>query len=204
MTESELARLYRQGVTSQRLASRDTCAAPEELLAAVERRGAEAGRLRVINHAMGCPACSEELELLRGLQLKAGTARRQWITIGLAASLLLAAGIGSWRAFTTSGDENLVRGVGEGVVLIAPSGDIATAPTSFVWSAVRNARRYEIEIRRDDGTLLARDGTSDTTFVAAAGVPFTPATDYYWTVSARLADGSELGTVPRRFRLVPR
>ncbi len=114
---------------------------PEAIAALARREGTERERLTTLDHVMGCKECRAEFDLLRaveraGAQTGAGRAgaRRAWfVPAALAASLLLAVGVG--RLVMNQGQEVLTRGGEAGAVvllhpdLVAASGDSLV----FVW-----------------------------------------------------------------------
>src|SRR4029077_13761907 len=78
------------------------CPTEHELLTAVRGAGDEAERLRVLDHALKCPACRRELALLHAVTTGETRAAprairdiswRRWVPAELAASLMLAAGL---------------------------------------------------------------------------------------------------------------
>jgi len=77
------------------------CPTEQELLSAVRGEGDEAERLRVLDHALKCPACRRDLALLHAVSSEPRAARRvirdlswqRWMPAALAASLMLAAGL---------------------------------------------------------------------------------------------------------------
>ena len=205
MNEEDLVRLYRRGTAARATPAREGCVPPEALLAVVERRGTEDERLRAINHAMACAECAEELELLRATRVVRDRARVPNIAFALAASVLLAAGLGYYtlgRQQGTRGNDDVTRGAEGELQLVSPTAT-ATAIDSLVWRAVAGATSYVMELRSDDGRLLTRGTTTDTVFAIPDSVRVTPGTVVYWTVSTRLADGTEVRSPARRVRLTP-
>jgi hypothetical protein len=205
MTEEDLVRLYRRGTAARAMAAREGCVPPEALLAVVERRGTEDERLRAINHAMACVECAEELELLRATRVVRDRARVPNIAFALAASLLLAAGLGYYtlgRQQATRFPDDLTRGTAGDIQLVSPTAN-TNAIDSFVWHAVAGATSYVMELRNDDGRLLTRGTTADTTLAVPDSVHIAAGSVVYWTVSARLTDGTEVRSPALRVRLTP-
>ena len=205
MKEDDLVRLYRHGTAARRGADRADCVAPEALLAVVEQRGPEAERLATINHAAACADCAEELELLRASRVVRDRARISPAGLALAASLVLAAGLGYYtlarsRVSAATDDSDPTRGAAGDVQLVSPG---ATTPTldTLVWRSVTSATSYAVELRRDDGSLVTRATSADTVLVLPDSARIAPGNTVYWTVSARLADGTELRSAARRVRL---
>ena len=72
--------------------ARTACPGTEALQRAVAIRGPEADRLAAVNHAMACPPCRREFELLRALQHAVPSERVLPAWLGLAVGLVAAAG----------------------------------------------------------------------------------------------------------------
>ena len=199
MKDEHLEHELRRSLNVQRPAARDACPGPEALVALVERRGSEDDRLRVLNHTLTCADCSEELELLRAMRATQRRPVLQPRTLALAAALLLAVAISVWR-LTLPQTESVVRAGTESVVLVTPRGNVRSARV-LTWHAVPNASQYAVELRREDGTFVLQDRTTDTTLALPESVTLPKEEDLYWTVSARLVDGSDVRATPRRFRI---
>jgi len=207
MNEEDLVRLYQRG-TVRRDATRAGCVPPDALLDVVEHRGPEATRLQSVNHAMGCADCREELELLRTTRIVRDRARVPRFGFALAASLVLAAGLGFYalgrqRAPTGIDDAGGVTRSGSEDVQLVSEGAISDQAPNLVWRSTTGAATYVIELRREDGTLLTRGTTTDTVFAVPDSVRAGPASNAYWAVTARLSDGTSLASPARRIRLTP-
>ncbi|MBA2459786.1 MAG: hypothetical protein H0V43_12645 [Gemmatimonadales bacterium] len=204
LTEARLRELY-AGRLARRPADRASCPTPEALQALVRREGVEEQRLRTLDHTMSCAACRADFDLLRTVERAgselAGTgrsARRTWLLpAALAASLLLAVGIGR-IALAPDSDDVVRSGPTAGAVqLLAPAGE-ATAGDSllFSWRPTPGATRYRLEVLNASGDVLVEAETSDTMFASEAVRRLAPG-DYQWWVTA-------LGSPdPRRSELRP-
>jgi len=204
MNEQDLVRLYQRGTLAQRGVDRAGCVPPESLVAVVEQQGSEDERVATLNHALACAECSEELELLRATRVVRDRNRLPHAGLALAASIVLAAGLGSYaiarhRAGTTD-DADPTRGNAGDVQLVSPATSTPRLDT-LVWRSVTSAASYGVEIRQDDGTLVTRGTTTDTAFVVPDSVRLTPGSVVYWTVSVRLSDGTQLRSPTRRTNL---
>lgn len=177
------------------------CPPPEVLLAAIRGEGAEAERLRILDHATACPACRGDLALLHATSGLGGGeqavtprryAWRRLAPLALAASVILAVGIAGIGRWINRPPDDVTRG-GEtdGPALIAPARDGRTAAglVPFIWHSVAGALRYTVEVSGDDGTVVFTAGTVDTT--AAGSLGSAPAGPYRWWVRAHLDDGTE-------------
>jgi hypothetical protein len=206
MTEEDLVRLYQRGVTP-RGANRAACPPPEDLLAVVEQNGSEAARLRTVNHAAGCTECGEELELLRVTRVVRERSRVPNVAFAIAASLLFVVGLGYYgfaRRSVSDGDgTGLTRDGAGDVRLVAPADTVAGRFTALVWRPVSDAASYVVELRNEDGAVLTRGTTADTTFSVPDSARIAPNADTYWSVTARLADGTERRSATRRVHVTP-
>ncbi|HEX7050970.1 MAG TPA: fibronectin type III domain-containing protein [Longimicrobiales bacterium] len=203
MNERELQAVYARLLETRAPADRADCPPPEALRALVERDGPEAGRLRTLDHVMGCAHCRPEFELLRTVAATHPPPARSSRT-GLAAAAAIALVIGAatiWRL--GDGAPEVMRGAGDVVETVAPAGALRRAPTAVVWRAVPEALRYEVEIADDEGGAVFSATTRDTAAAIPTASGLTPGTDYFWWVEAVLADGRRLRSEPRRFSIRP-
>lgn len=98
-----------------------------------------------------------------------------------------------------TGTGDAVRDGERSLALVAPRGDLATAPTRLAWRALPGRPRYTIELldASDNPVLLVE--TSDTTAAIPPGT-LRPGT-YRWFVRARATDGSDLRSALERFTI---
>lgn len=92
------------------------------------------------------------------------------------------------------------------VVLVAPRGDLAAAPTSFEWQAVPGATRYQAQIMEVDGNELWKGETAGIRIAIpdAVRARMAPAKSLLWQVTAFDASGHRIGSSnPEKFRLSP-
>lgn len=207
MNEEDLVRLYQRSGT-RRDEHRADCVPPEALLDVVEHRGPEAARLETINHAMACADCREELELLRATRIVRDRSRLPRFGFALAASLVLAAGLGFYtfgrqRAASSVDDAGGVTRSGSDDVQLVTTGIVSAQMPNLVWHSTTGAASYVVELRRENGMLLTRGTTTDTVFAVPDSVRAGPDSDAYWAVTARLSDGTSLASPARRIRLTP-
>ena len=209
LTDEQLRELYARVVAARRDPQRAACPAPDALRAAGRREGAEQRRLVVLDHAMGCADCRQDLELLRAIETSrrtdAGTAvqTRRWVTpfyVMLAASFALVAALTVWERSQRTAASDVLRGSDAAVATIAPLPDatVAGGPLAFTWHAVPGARRYVVELLTAEGGVRASRKTTDTT--ATLGDPRLAAGDYTWWVRAQL-DGGESRSTARHIRV---
>ncbi|HKG94792.1 MAG TPA: hypothetical protein VKA84_22955 [Gemmatimonadaceae bacterium] len=207
MSDARLRALYARGVQQRAAPDRSACAAPDRILAAVERRGAESERHATLEHVMSCPFCRADFDLLRAVAdpptRRPLLARRSTIaSLGTLGALAAAAGI----ALLARGGpgsppaEDVQRGAASASIALSPSGDVsADAPIVLTWRAVQGAVGYDAELLREDGSLLAALQTRDTTAAIADSLTAGAAT-YRWWVRARLRDGTSVTSPPLTFR----
>lgn len=192
MNDGRLQELYREAMAARDAAHGASCPEPEALQAVVEGEGSEETRLATLDHALSCPSCSRELELLRALRAGAPVVRRPRIATPwlVAASVLVAVAGGTIAIRSMSAPANVFRSADDtrGVALIAP------APNAAVlrWHAVPRAASYVVEVMDAQGAVLAADTTADTAFALPASVRSRRASGEQWWVRARLSDGSEV------------
>lgn len=187
------------------------CPLETELLLAVRGEGNEPERLRVLDHALKCPACRRELALLHAVA--SGETRaaprairelswRRWMPTAIAASLMLAvglAGVGRWRSRATN--EITRAAAAGGPALVTPAAGSAVRPglVRFVWRPVAGVIRYTLEVDATDGTVLYSAQTGDTVFTAP--IAAIAVGENRWLVRAQMDDGSERRSETRVIRV---
>ena len=212
MSDDRLRELYATALTGQSASAAGEHPAPEVLAELVRREGSEEARLATLDHVMRCAECRRELDLLRSVEragVESGAAgraggRRAWLMpAALAASVLLAVGIG--RMVLRSAEDDTTRGDGHGAVVLVQPGREARAgdALTFAWRAVPGANRYELELLDAGGGVLASAATTDTTVSPAAARALPPG-DYRWWVRATTPDARSLRSALRPLRLVAR
>src|SRR5688500_11712391 len=164
MTDEELRRAYARTMTSARPADRAGCPSPDALLALARREGPDATRLATLDHAMSCDSCQKELELLRAMEVaerrETGQARAaRWrtpLTVALAASVLLAIGLGPGREWFGNRQGDAMRGASDSVALLQPEAgaSIGADSLAFSWRGVAGASRYRVELLDSAGNAV--------------------------------------------------
>jgi hypothetical protein len=180
------------------------CPTETELLAAVRGDGAEAERLRTLDHALKCPACRRDLALLHAVSSTSPSAGRaggrtmrdlswrRWVPIALAASLMLAVGLAGVVRWRGRGAEELTRAAASaGPMLVMPANEAAVRAglVQFVWRSIPGVIQYTLEVDATDGTVILSAPTRDTTFRAT--IAPTAVGENRWLIRAKLEDGSE-------------
>jgi hypothetical protein len=127
---------------------------------------------------------------------------RRYATFALAASLLLAVGVGVMRRVGVPGNGDVTRGE-SAVTLLAPPTDVRSdaGAIGFVWRPVAGAVRYELEVVDSAGGVTFSATTADTTATLADTRRLTPGTAYRWWVRALDAAGAQRASDMRRLRV---
>ena len=201
MNDEALRAAYARAMPKPRSAERATCPTPDALISLVQRTGDETTRLATLDHTMACAACQREFELLRAIDAaehrEPGASRRtlRWqrpLMLALAASLVLAIGLGPGRNWLADRQPDTLRGEASAITVIGPDpgatigGDTAT----LAWRSVPEATRYTVEVLTSDGTVRLGATTTDTTLLLR-GVGDLPPGDYRWWVRAALPGGEQ-------------
>jgi len=199
--DQELRAAYEPALRESATTHGPDCPTETELFAAVRGEGSEAERLRVLDHALKCPACRRELALLHAVstgELRAVSRKiperswMNWVPAALAASLVLVVGLAGVARVRHRRAEDVTRaGAAVGPALVTPANGAAvrTGLVSFVWRSVPGVIQYTLEVDATDGTVLLSSPTRDTTF--RAPIAATAVGENRWLVRAKLQDGSE-------------
>jgi anti-sigma factor RsiW len=206
MSPTRLQDLYAEALARRRTAP-GGCVSPEDLLSLIRQEGPEARRLEVLDHVMACRECHREFELLRALDVAGARERspvvrsigRRLTPLALAASLLLAIGIGL-SVRSRARPEDIPRGGPGNLVLLAPPTEVAAGqPVRFAWRPVPSARRYQLEVLDANGAAVFSELTGDTTLTWPAD-RLQPGSTYRWWVRD-VTPGAELSSPLRSLRL---
>ncbi len=199
VTEARLRELYTERLSARQPVNRAGCPSPEALQALARREGSEELRLQTLDHVMGCADCRADFDLLRSIEgagrqlgVAGRSGRRSWMMpAALAATLLVAVGIGR-LALTSSSDEELVRAGSErgAVTLLSPAAEAKAGDSLlFSWRPVEGARRYRLEVLNASGEVALEAETTDTLIASDMARRLAPG-DYQWWVSALVSPTS--------------
>jgi hypothetical protein len=206
MSDTRLQELYAQAMARRSNAATVDCVTPEQVLALVRREGTESDRLATLNHVMGCPACRREFDLLRAVessgrriteQRPVRSIGRRLAPLALAASLLLAVGVGLLVRNRSTGET--VRGGGGQLSLLSPETEVPPGqPITFAWRSHAGVNRYQMEVLDQNGKAILSQVTRDTTVIWQAGLP--AGRQYQWWVRD-LTPGSHVVSPVRPLRV---
>lgn len=90
--------------------------------------------------------------------------------------------------------------------ILAPAGDLDTAPVEFSWEAIPQAAAYEVVVTEVDGTLLWSNRTSSSKLFTPVGIQqqMLPRKSLLWRVRALDAQGVVIAeSSPERIRVLP-
>lgn len=213
MSDERLRELYATAMRGRTARTGGEHAAPEAIAALVRREGAEEARLATLDHVMSCAECRRDFDLLSAVERaglesgatgRAGARRSSLMPAALAASLLVAIGLG--RTLTRPADDITRGGAGSTIVLLQPVAAAAAAAGDsliFAWRPVPGASRYELELLDAGGSVAASAQTGDTT-ASPAAMRALPPGEYRWWVRAATADGHPRRSPLRALVLTPR
>ena len=202
MNDTELRTEY-QRVLALR-GERGDCPDPERLSDLTERKGDEATRLQILDHAMACAQCRTEFELLRAIRASRPRSTRNYVRpLAWAASVALLIGAGSvWLAVRDRADTDVMRGGSQMLELIAPVGQVPPgSPLEFSWHSAPGEVRYAIQVVGETGNVEFAGVIRDTGLALPDTVSLLPGTEYRWWVVASFADGSEVASPIETFRI---
>jgi hypothetical protein len=193
MSEPEWVARYR---ASQPLPPAAACPSAATLQGVAHGTTPPADRLALADHLSRCPACRRELALLdAAVQLAPPRAPAvPWTRVAMAASALLAVGIG-WRALRVrEPPAEVLRGGTSAAASPPASITTITAGERISWAVVPGAVSYDLELLDAEGRLVGRCTTADTScvLVSPADAP-SPAAgrDLELVVRSRALDGVE-------------
>lgn len=202
MDDTRLRSAYRDLTET---ASRTTEApdiAPEVLQQLADGTYAGADRDALLERALSHDQTARELSFL--LDVRAASADRpaaqSWRGWAMAATLLVVV-LSGIRLLGRASDDDPLRSPNAAVTVVEPGVDgVIDVSTRFTWRAVSGAARYDVEVLRADGALLASATTADTSATLAFAAPLTPGERLSWWVTATLADGTTRRSAPTSLR----
>jgi hypothetical protein len=183
----------------------------EHLAAFLDGRLTGSERERAVRHFASCGECRQELTELRDLLALPFEARsRRWIAVAGAAAAILAFVVvtqmvsdgslgGSGRVRTEDG-VRLPDGT-QAIAVVSPNDRVAVSPTalSLSWRPAAAVAMYVVTILDSTGTQVWSHSSADTSVIVPISARLRPGRLYFWSVDARLADGTTAKTGPRTF-----
>jgi hypothetical protein len=182
----------------------------EHLAAFLDGRLTGAERDRAVRHFASCGECRAELTALRDVIDSPGATpvRRRIVAVAAAAAILAIIAIPRIASDPANGGHTNVRaaegaGVAEAVIAVVSPADQATVAPSGVklsWRAAGPAATYSITVQDSaGGEVWKRSSLPDTSITIPDSIRLRPGSLYFWSVDARLADGSTAKTGARAF-----
>ena len=215
MDDETILRAYTSALT-RRSASRTVCPSADVLRELATATQDAEHVSAPFEHVMSCAACLSEYEMLRAIHVTqrapALAPVRRWSVMALAATVLLAVGVGTvrWSGVVPRGAETDVsRGAGSDVSVNAVAViNAATQVTrgdslTLAWHSVPAADGYRVSLLNDRGDALHSTVVGDTTVTLSPGVLPANATDFTWLVAALRADGNERRSPLVRVTIAP-
>lgn len=210
MNEDRLREVYTAAVERGAVPSAGH-ASPEAIAALARREGTEAERLATLDHVMSCRECRADFDLLRAVEragaetgsVKSGARRAWFVSAALAATVLLAVGIG--RMVMKQGGDDIPRGGEAGAITLLRPGTEAVAGDSltFIWSPAPGARKYSLEVLDAGGNVVLMAEAPDTVSTPGVATGLPPG-DYKWWVRATTSDARTVRSQVRPLRLTER
>ena len=169
-----------------------------------------ADRERAVRHFTGCAECREELTELRDmLSVARRPSSRRWVVAAAAAVIFAVvlmprirgdtAGDGAGRVRTDEG-LRLPSGTSAIAVVAPPDQAVVEGRLELSWRSAGVGATYSVTVQDSSGTeVWKRASLVDTSIVVPATTGLAPRSRYFWSVDARLADGSTASTGVRSF-----
>lgn len=158
----------------------------------LERKGSEEARLAAIDRIMAHPRLAEEFEILRAAHSAGKVAQRRTFAawpLAIAASLIVAIGLGTWLARGGTNVDTL-RGPSIAIPLYAPAETaLADSARVFLWSGNPDATQYLFELSTAGGSPLFSAATTDSSLALPDSVRLAPGASYFWYVRAMTPQG---------------
>jgi hypothetical protein len=202
MDDTRLRSAYRHLMEGASSTTEALDIAPEVLQQLADGTYAGADRDALLERALSHDQTARELSFL--LDVRAASVDRpvaqSWRRWAMAATLLVVV-ISGVRLLGGGSNDEPMRSPNAAVTIVEPGAEgVIEASTRFTWRAVTGATRYDVEVLRADGSLLASATTPDTSATLAFAAPLTPGVRVSWWVTATLADGTTRRSAPTSLR----
>lgn len=183
----------------------------EQVAAYVERKLTSAEREELEAHLAECADCRREVAEVTLFLRRERSGRRRWLipslaTAAAAALLLIVVRAGDvddpgGTRFREFGEAEALPAIE--AVSPAPEAVLPPGEESFTWRAAGADAFYRLTVATEEGGVVWREETADTSASLPADIRLAPGRTYYWFVDALLPDGREATTGVRRFRAAP-
>lgn len=166
-------------------------------------------RAAVESHLADCEACRREVTEVSLFLQRKRSGRRGWLapTVSAAAAAILLLVI-LWPGTLADDGDRALRESGrvEGlpsIGVVTPGAGSTVLPDSviFAWRSAGSEAFYRLTLATEEGAVVWRQETADTTVTLPGETELERGESYYWFVDALLPDGREATTGVQRFRL---
>jgi hypothetical protein len=174
--------------------------AAERLRRLVDREGSDEERLHTVETWLTTPEGQRELAIVWAAA-RAARPRRRWsLSWGVAAALLVAAGVAGSAWWGDTGREVVRDDAAQPIALLGPVGPAAAdRARRFAWRALPGADRYRLVVVDTTGADVFALDTRDTVLTLPDSVHLEAGRAYLWWVQAVMSDGATVTAVTRRF-----
>jgi len=161
---------------------------PRDVAAYIDRAATPDERARIESHLATCAECRAEVSdaaRITATLPRSRGARRSLIVsaAGIAAMLLVFLWPRGDRDSTRQHRESALTTTVSPVIL-TPVGAVESVST-FTWSSVPHASRYNVQVFDAEGSVVLRGETADTVLVPPPGITLKGGRPYYWKVEAQ-------------------
>lgn len=179
-----------------------------ELAAFLDDRLKGEERARVAGHFADCPACRDELVAMRAALGRRTETRsaRWWPLAAAAAAVLLFVAVPGVLRDSSSGPETPPPVTRPGpalpdeasarfaIVVPAEGATLSSSRATLAWRSAGPSATYLLVIQDSTGSVVWTEELADTSARVPANANLRAGARYYWSVDARLADGSTMKT----------
>lgn len=183
----------------------------EHLAAFLDGRLTGSERERAVRHFAGCGECRQELtELREVLAAPRGAISRRWIVVGGAVAAIMAFVLvprvvrddssGESARIRAEDGRRLPDGT-PGIGVVTPDDKARVSPTglTLAWRPAAGVAMYVVTILDSTGAQVWSHSSADTSVMIPISARLRPGSRYFWSVDARLADGTTAKTGARTF-----
>lgn len=170
----------------------------ERLRRLVDREGSDEERLHTVESLLATAEGQRELAIVWGAARAARPRTRQVRWWGVAATLLMAAGVAG-TAWMVRDDGDRTRDADSPITLLAPMGrSEAARARRFAWRPLPGADHYRLVVVDTTGLDVFARATRDTALTLPDSVRLEAGRAYLWWVQAVMPDGAAVTAVTQR------